>query len=117
MRGGLAGLVLLAAWLWPTAAPAATPVAPKSLNVLFVGNSLTYGNDLPTTFETLYAATEPGTVVHTQMLAVGGAVLRDHLDTGHLAAPVSTSSTSISSAIRRGHAARGRSRARQAAAR
>jgi hypothetical protein len=86
VRGAAALFALLAACLWSTAAPAATPVAGKSLNVLFVGNSLTYGNDLPTTFETLYAATEPTTVVHTQMLAVGGSVLRDHLDTGHLAA-------------------------------
>jgi hypothetical protein len=65
----------------PTAAP-----APRPLQVLFVGNSLTFGNDLPTTFETLYRATAPGAQVRTQMLAVGGAVLRDHIDTGHLSA-------------------------------
>jgi hypothetical protein len=88
VRRGPGILALLAACLlaigWPASGHAAAPVGEKSLHVLFVGNSLTYGNDLPTTFETLYRATDPDTQVHTQMLAVGGAVLRDHLDTGHL---------------------------------
>jgi hypothetical protein len=86
MRGGARVLALLATCLLSPGAATAAPPPAQSLDVLFVGNSLTYGNDLPTTFETLYAATAPGTVVRTQMLAVGGAVLRDHLDTGHLAA-------------------------------
>lgn len=74
-------LLLLAAWGFCAGAVAAE--AP--LRVLFVGNSLTFGNDLPTTFETLHRATDPATPVQTDMLAVGGAVLRDHLDTGALA--------------------------------
>lgn len=64
-----------------------TGLAPtRTLRVLFVGNSLTYGNDLPVTFQTLYRATEPDTSVHTDMLAVGGAGLRDHLENDSLAA-------------------------------
>jgi hypothetical protein len=88
VRGASGLLALLAAGLLSTAplAPAFAQDADSSLSVLFVGNSLTYGNDLPTTYETLYRATQPGVAVHTQMLAVGGAILRDHLDTGHLAA-------------------------------
>ena len=93
MRGWPALFALLAVGLLASAGPVragsppdTAPAAGRSLQVLFVGNSLTFGNDLPTTFETLYRATDPATPVHTQMLAVGGAILRDHLDTGHLAA-------------------------------
>jgi hypothetical protein len=60
--------------------------AAKPLRVLFVGNSLTYYNDLPATFATLYRATAPGTKVETEMLAQGGGKLRERLNDGQLAA-------------------------------
>lgn len=44
--------------------------------VLFIGNSYTYVNDLPTMFATL--ATSGGHSVKTGMLAEGGATLADH---------------------------------------
>jgi len=59
--------------------------AAKTLRVLFVGNSLTYYNDLPATFATLYRATEPGAKVETEMLAQGGGKLRERLTDGQLA--------------------------------
>jgi len=60
--------------------------AAKTLRVLFVGNSLTYYNDLPATFATLYRATAPGAKVETEMLAQGGGKLRERLSEGRLAA-------------------------------
>jgi hypothetical protein len=60
--------------------------AAKTLRVLFVGNSLTYYNDLPATFATLYRVTAPGTKVETEMLAQGGGKLRERLNDGQLAA-------------------------------
>jgi hypothetical protein len=59
--------------------------AAKPLRVLFVGNSLTYYNDLPATFATLYRATALDAKVETEMLAQGGAKLREHLANGQLA--------------------------------
>ncbi|GAB3344570.1 SGNH/GDSL hydrolase family protein [Lysobacter tyrosinilyticus] len=81
MRHAIGRCLLLVALLLSHDAFAAKP-----LHVLFVGNSLTYYNDLPTTFSTLYRATEPGTKVETEMLAQGGGKLRERLKGGQLAA-------------------------------
>ena len=56
------------------------------MRVLFVGNSLTYVNDLPAAFATIYQASQPDVEVETEMLAQGGALLREHLDAGALQA-------------------------------
>lgn len=84
MRAAIGALLLLAALSVPPAAAAG-----KTLRVLFVGNSLTYYNDLPATFATVYQATVPGTTVEADMLAQGGARLRERLRDGRLAALLS----------------------------
>lgn len=81
MRHAIGRCLLLVALLLSYDAFAAKP-----LRVLFVGNSLTYYNDLPATFATLYRATAPGTKVETEMLAQGGGKLRERLNEGQLAA-------------------------------
>lgn len=81
MRRAVGFLLLLIAALVPPSAFAGG----KNLRVLFVGNSLTYYNDLPATFATLYRATEPGTRVDTEMLAQGGGKLRERISDGQLA--------------------------------
>jgi len=81
MRHAIGRLLLLVALFLSHDAFAA-----KTLRVLFVGNSLTYYNDLPATFATLYRATEPGTKIQTEMLAQGGGKLRERLNDGQLAA-------------------------------
>ncbi|MCA1715178.1 MAG: SGNH/GDSL hydrolase family protein, partial [Gammaproteobacteria bacterium] len=65
----------------------AKPRAPQ--RVLFVGNSLTYYNHLPETFATLYRATHPGRSIDVDMIASGGASLRDHVRSGVLALTLS----------------------------
>jgi len=50
---------------------------PSCTKVLFIGNSYTYVNDLPTTFATLARAGGYG--VATGVLATGGATLEDHV--------------------------------------
>jgi hypothetical protein len=66
------------------ALPLAAGAEQRVVRVLFVGNSLTYVNDLPATFATIYQAAQPDTRVETEMLAQGGALLREHLDAGAL---------------------------------
>lgn len=80
------GAALLAAVLiatlsacWAPGAQMDKAVTPPQLRVLFVGNSLTYYNDLPAKFATLHRASFPRTLVQTEMLAKGGASLRDRL--------------------------------------
>lgn len=86
MRQAHTGCLLLIALLMALVSPQATASKPKTLRVLFVGNSLTYYNDLPATFATLYRAAEPGVRVETEMLAQGGGKLRERLAEGRLAA-------------------------------
>lgn len=62
-----------------------TAHAETTLRVLFVGNSLTYYNDLPSLTAALVHADNPRTAVETDMLADGGATMRDHLSDGALA--------------------------------
>jgi hypothetical protein len=50
------------------------------VNVLFVGNSYTSSNDLPGTIQSL--ATARGQAMRHEVLARGGALLRDHLTGG-----------------------------------
>lgn len=47
--------------------------------VLFIGNSYTYANDLPSLFENLSAS--GGKIVYTEMQATGGYTLENHLNT------------------------------------
>jgi hypothetical protein len=81
MRNAIGCWLLLIALLVPHDA-----LAGKRLRVLFVGNSLTYYNDLPATFASLYRVTEPGTEVATEMLATGSGTLRERIAEGRLAA-------------------------------
>lgn len=59
------------------AAPRATGPAPSDVRrVLFIGNSLTYGNDLPRTYAAICAAA--GRPVQAEMIAEGAATLTRH---------------------------------------
>lgn len=80
MRKTIIALLLMIVFALPCAAGA----EPRVVRVLFVGNSLTYPNDLPAAFATIYQASQPDTKVETEMLAQGGALLREHLDAGAL---------------------------------
>ena len=55
------------------------------LRILFVGNSLTYYNDVPQIAAATVAAMQPGRAIHVEMLASGGATMGDHLREGQLA--------------------------------
>ena len=72
----------------PTAAATARPPAAHQthapLRVLFVGNSLTYYNNLPALVEAVYRSAVPKGELHTEMLAQGGLLIRQHLKSGHL---------------------------------
>jgi len=48
----------------------------EALQVLFIGNSYTFGHDVPEVVETIAAAN--GVKIETEMYAVGGATLSDH---------------------------------------
>ena len=50
--------------------------------VLFVGNSLTYYNDVPSLVTALVRSADPQTSIETDMLADAGATMRDHLSDG-----------------------------------
>jgi hypothetical protein len=58
--------------------------------VLFVGNSYTYGNDLPWMVRGLAASEEGARPLEVETIAVGGATLRHHLESGAVAAKLST---------------------------
>lgn len=64
-------------------------IGPRGPNVdhrvLFVGNSLTYYNDLPRIVQAMYAAARPGHAVEVDLLAEGGAKIADHLREGRWA--------------------------------
>jgi len=55
--------------------------ARESMRVLFVGNSLTYYNNLSGMVESIYESSRPNSTLHTELLASGGALIRDHLTT------------------------------------
>ncbi len=56
------------------------PKPPQSLKILFIGNSLTYYNNLPGTVAELAVA--GGDVIHVEMVAKPGYALIDHLTNG-----------------------------------
>jgi hypothetical protein len=66
--------ILVASWM-PTLAHGGSPV--KSYRVLFVGNSITYTNNLPAVFAELLSEIRPSLAVRADMLAEGGASLAD----------------------------------------
>jgi hypothetical protein len=74
-----AGTIVLAAALLAgcgAATPPASAPAPRRLRVLFIGNSLTFVNDLPGQLRRLVAA--EGVVLQTAQVTPGGASLDDH---------------------------------------
>ncbi|TVR99534.1 MAG: SGNH/GDSL hydrolase family protein, partial [Wenzhouxiangellaceae bacterium] len=56
---------------------------PSPLRILFVGNSLTYYNDLPGLLQQLVAKGDDSRLV-VEMLAAAGASIAQHLEAGHL---------------------------------
>ncbi|QSX79025.1 SGNH/GDSL hydrolase family protein [Agrilutibacter solisilvae] len=78
---GFCGLLATLLLCNPGQAQAADPV----WRVLFVGNSLSYYNDLPATYAALHRTARPQLQVEVEMLARGGATLREHLAAGALA--------------------------------
>ena len=76
--------LLVAATVASITATAAGCEAPRdTVDVLFVGNSYVYFNDLPAMVEGISAALD-GPVVHGVAHAHGGQTLRGHLEDGHL---------------------------------
>jgi hypothetical protein len=65
-------------------AAACASLPPQPVRILFVGNSLTYYNDLPAKFAALHAAAQPRTPLQTDMLVTGGGSLRNRLREGVL---------------------------------
>ncbi len=63
------------------AGPDTPPVFPLRLVVLFVGNSYTFVNDLPALVAALAAASGVAPTIAVESVTVGGARLRDHLET------------------------------------
>jgi hypothetical protein len=68
---------LLAALLFVTACS-----SPQPLRILFVGNSHTYGNDVPGLIQRIAAS--KNLRLETDMLAVGGYTLRNHFSAGQV---------------------------------
>jgi len=64
----------------------AKTVVAGSVSVLFVGNSLTYTNDLPTVFKKFAAESSAPVDVEVTSITQGGALLYDHLKHGHAVA-------------------------------
>lgn len=62
------------------------PKPPTGTRILFVGNSLTYENDLPRTFADL--AAQGGFTIHTSMVAFPNYSLDDHAQQGDAAAAI-----------------------------
>jgi len=60
--------------------PAANPAAPPPLRILFIGNSLTYTNGLPSAVAGLAWAAGETRIVETQMVAFPSASLQRHWD-------------------------------------
>lgn len=60
--------------------PRQPPVPPGTKRILFVGNSLTYGNDLPAIVQALAQSRKKGLM--TDSVTLGGASLEDHWNDG-----------------------------------
>ncbi len=86
--------ISLSAWLLLAAATAScgsTPPEPdEELAVLFVGNSLTYTNDLPAMVAALAGAAGVGDFRHEEVTS-GGAALEDHWNNGSAVAAIEAS--------------------------
>lgn len=55
----------------------------QTIKVLFIGNSYTYVNNLPSLLTQLAASMSKPKTIETQMVAVGGATLQSHWDNGN----------------------------------
>ena len=60
--------------------------APRTFHVLFVGNSLTYVNDLPATLRAIAASQPTPVTIETQTFVAPGGTLAERWDDGHAAA-------------------------------
>ena len=63
-------------------AAAAAPGPRPAIRVLFIGNSYTYGNNMPLVLEKLARSVAGGPLIETAMVARGGASLQSHIDSG-----------------------------------
>ena len=81
-------VLLAAAFLCLVAAPAAAQAPRDTIDVLYVGNSYTYFNNLPALVEGISAGLD-GPFVRGAAHTHGGATLRGHLEDGHLPAILS----------------------------
>ena len=75
-------LATLSAPAYAGDAPAGKSQSPRVWNVLIVGNSYTYFNNLPKMFEQIGLADQPPRRVNCEMIVKGGATLQDHWDAG-----------------------------------
>ena len=84
----LLAVLLLSAGAPTALAAADTPAdtTPEPVRVLFVGNSLTYGNNLPRMVQAIAASQEAGPRIETVTYAIPGAELDTLWDEGHAAA-------------------------------
>jgi hypothetical protein len=85
MRRSLAVAAILASALLFAGCRTTTDARPDRLHVLFVGNSLTYYNDLPAMVASIHRRDLPRQDLQTALLATGGGSLRERLDDGGLA--------------------------------
>ena len=79
-------LVLMLAFAPATATAQEAPANAAPIRVLFVGNSLTYTNNLPRMVRAIAASQTGGPVIETATYAIPGAELDDLWDEGHAAA-------------------------------
>jgi hypothetical protein len=78
-------LAFIACFLSTVAAgPAGTQAARDTLDVLFVGNSYVYFNDLPALLDSMSASLD-GPLIRTEAHTHGGTTLRRHIESGHVA--------------------------------
>ncbi|MCL4809014.1 MAG: hypothetical protein KJ062_14700 [Thermoanaerobaculia bacterium] len=87
MRFALLALLLLASAVRspsepPPAGDTFVPPNPPSLSVLFVGNSLTFVNDVPALVRSIAASFTPGASLTVRSVTGGGARLADHWGKG-----------------------------------
>jgi hypothetical protein len=71
--------IIISFWLVLLCSLATVAYPQKSaINVLFIGNSYTYYNNLPSILEQLSGHSQEPKKIHTTMIATGGASLKDH---------------------------------------
>lgn len=80
-----AAILLAALATFALARPAVAQVAPDTIDVLFLGNSYIYVNDLPALVEAISGAL-PGPIIRTGIHTHGGFTLAGHLEDGHVPA-------------------------------